>query len=162
VVAVAGSRQASLEAPVNSEGSFYALTERTERVPLDDLFAFFDSLEAVEPDAMLGHWEGGVFNTGHPGERQLTLIHWAGKSFRGRNDVDPIVSKDAAGRRKANPVLGGACLRAVEYRGVVTATMVYDQHPIFDHFRRITRDRVLGVMDRKGEDVPLFFWLRRV
>ena len=87
---------------------------------------------------------------------------WAGKCFRGRNDVDPIVSQDSAGKRKANPVMGEACLRAVSYRGVVTATMVYDQHPIFDHFRRITDDLVLGVMDRKGEDKSLFFWLRRL
>ena len=48
------------------------------------------------------------------------------------------------------------------YRGVVTATMVYDRHPIFDHFRRIADDRVLGVMDRKGDEAPLFFFLRRL
>jgi hypothetical protein len=147
---------------VSSESGFQGLVDRKGRVRLDELFAFFDGLEAVEPDAMVGDWEGGVFDTGHPGEQQLALVRWAGKSFRGRNDVDPIVSKDSAGRRKANPVLGAACLRAVEYRGVVTATMVYDQHPIFDHFRRISQDRVLGVMDRKGEDMPLFFWLRRL
>jgi hypothetical protein len=147
---------------VNSRSRFDVLVNRTDRVRLDDLFAFFDSLEAVEPDAMVGDWEGGVFSTGHPGEQQLKWVRWAGKSFRGRNDVDPIVSKDAAGHRKANPVLGAACLRAVAYRGVVTATMVYDQYPIFDHFRRISEDRVLGVMDRKGEDEPLFFWLQRL
>jgi hypothetical protein len=147
---------------VNSESRFNALVNSKDRVRLDDLFVLFDSLDAIEPDAMVGDWEGGVFNTGHPGEQQLTVIHWAGKSFRGRNDVDPIVSKDGAGHRKANHVLGAACLRAVAYRGVVTATMVYDQYPIFDHFRRISKDRVLGVMDRKGEDEPLFFWLRKL
>jgi hypothetical protein len=147
---------------VTSESTLNALLDRTDGVRLDELFAFFDGLESVKLDEMIGDWEGGVFHTGHPGEGQLALVHWAGKSFRGRNDVDPIVSKDAAGRRKANPVLGAACLRAVEYRGVVTATMVYDKHPIFDHFRRISKDRVLGVMDRKGEDTSLFFWLRRL
>jgi hypothetical protein len=58
--------------------------------------------------------------------------------------------------------MGQASLREVAYRGVVTATMVYDQHPIFDHFRRVSGDVVLGVMDRKGEEKSLFFWLRRL
>ena len=42
-----------------------------------------------------------------------------------------------------------------------TATMVYDKHPIFDHFRKVDEDLVLGVMDRKGEAAPLAFMLRR-
>jgi hypothetical protein len=141
---------------------FEDLAIRKERVSLSELFAWFDALGAVATEAMLGDWEGGVFNTGHPGEKHLAKLAWAGKSFRSRNDVDPIVSKDAAGIRKANPIMGQASLRAVDYRGVVTATMVYDQQPIFDHFRRITDDLVLGVMDRKGDDMPLFFWLRRL
>jgi hypothetical protein len=147
---------------VQQESRFRAFAESKERVQLDELFAFFDGLDPVATDSMLGDWEGGVFNTGHPGEKQLSKLAWAGKCFRGRNDVDPIVSKGADGKRQANPVLGQASLRAVEYRGVVTATMVYDQQPIFDHFRRITNDVVLGVMDRKGEEMPLFFWLSRL
>lgn len=147
---------------MNPETRFKQFAESKERVSIDDLFAFFDSLGAVDPEHMLGEWEGGVFNTGHPGEQQLGMLKWVGKTFRGLNDVDPIVSRDAAGKRTANPVMGQACLRAVAYRGVVTATMVYDKHPIFDHFRRITGALVLGVMDRKGEDMPLFFWLKRL
>ena len=85
----------------------------------------------------------------------------AGKTFRSRDDVDPIVSRQADGSRVANPVMGGASLRQVAYRGVVTATMVYDKHPIFDHFRQAGPDAVLGVMDRKGDRMPLYFHLRR-
>jgi hypothetical protein len=147
---------------MNPESRFHALLDSKERVRIEQLFELLDELAAVDPANMLGDWEGGVFNTGHAGEQQLGKLGWVGKCFRGHNDVDPIVSRDATGKRKANPVLGQACLRAVLYRGVVTATMVYDQHPIFDHFRRITDDLVLGVMDRKGEEMPLFFWLRRL
>ncbi len=57
--------------------------------------------------------------------------------------------------------MGEATLRMVEYRGVVTATMVYDKHPIFDSFRAVDADTVMGAMDRKGEDAPLLFRLRR-
>lgn len=140
---------------------FEAFAAATEPVALDAVLALFDELPAVATDAMLGDWEGGIVRTGHPGEAQLDALRWAGKAFRGADDVDPIVSLDEEGRRVANPVLGAASLRAVEFRGVVTATMVYDKHPIFDHFRRVGDDVVLGVMDRKGEEQPLVFFLRR-
>jgi hypothetical protein len=146
---------------MDSEACFKAFVGHDERVDLNDLFALFDSLDPIVPDAMFGDWDGGVFDTGHPGEQQLGLLGWAGKTFRSQDDVDPIVSKDATGARRPNPILGQAMLRAVAYRGVVTATMIYDQYPILDHFRRIADDLVLGVMDRKGEEMPLFFWLRR-
>ncbi|CAJ1586868.1 DUF4334 domain-containing protein [[Mycobacterium] wendilense] len=52
-------------------------------------------------------------------------------------------------------------LRMVEYRGVLSATMIYDALPINDHFRLIDDDTVLGVMDMRGLDRPLMFVLRR-
>ncbi len=48
------------------------------------------------------------------------------------------------------------------FRGLPTATMVYDQHPVFDYFRKINSERVLGVMDRKGDNALLFFCLQRL
>lgn len=132
-----------------------------EPVRVDEALAYYDRLPAVEPEEMLGEWDGGIVATGHPGESQLDALAWAGKAFRGPDDVDPIVCHTPDGGRAASDVLGAATLRKVEYRGVSTATMVYDRHPIFDHFRRVDDDTVLGVMDRKGEDAPLVFYLRR-
>ena len=143
------------------QARFEALAASREHTPLAELEALFDALPAVDEAFMIGEWSGGVFNTGHPGEQQLGALGWAGKTFRSRDDVDPIVSRQADGSRVANPVMGGASLRQVAYRGVVTATMVYDKHPIFDHFRQAGPDAVLGVMDRKGDRMPLYFHLRR-
>lgn len=56
-----------------------------------------------------------------------------------------------------------ARLRMTEYRGKVSATMVYDYKAINDIFRKIDDNRVLGVMDCKGEQgAPFFFVLERV
>ena len=110
---------------------------------------------------MIGEWDGGLVPTGHPGEGMLDKLQWQGKAFRGADDVDPMVCLDEGGERAASDVMGSATLRRVEYRGVSTATMVYDQHPVFDHFRRVDADTVIGAMDRKGEDAPLVFFLRR-
>lgn len=141
---------------------FEALAASTEQTSLSTLEALFDALEPVDEASLIGDWLGGVFRTGHAGEAQLPAMRWAGKRFRGRNAVDPIISVDDAGQRVVNDVMGPASIRNVEYRGVVTATMCYDKHPIFDHFRKIDEDTLLGVMDRKGEDMPLYFYLRRL
>lgn len=141
---------------------FQQLQSSRERLDIAMLQDFFDSLEALPAEFMLGEWDGGVFTTGHPGEKQLSALDWHGKNFHSANEVNPIISHDADGKRVVNPVLGTASLRSVAYRGVVTATMVYDSHPIFDHFRKIDDNTVLGVMDRKGDTMPLFFFLQRV
>lgn len=54
-----------------------------------------------------------------------------------------------------------ARLRMLEYRGKVSATMVYDAKPIHDIFRKIDDDTVLGLMDLKGMEEPFFFMLER-
>jgi hypothetical protein len=54
-----------------------------------------------------------------------------------------------------------ARLRTTRYRGIDTATMIYDQLPINDVFRRLSDAAVLGAMDLRGETQPYFFVLRR-
>ncbi|MCG8671615.1 MAG: DUF4334 domain-containing protein [Pseudomonadales bacterium] len=54
-----------------------------------------------------------------------------------------------------------ARLRMLEYRGKVSATMVYDHKPINDVFRKLDEDTVIGVMDLKSMRRPFFFVLQR-
>ena len=141
-------------------------TERLETfagapADLDEVLAFFDELPAVGIEEMLGDWDGGLVPVGHPDEGQLEALRWRGKRFNGPDDVDPMMCLDDDGVRAPSDVLGRATLRRVEYRGVVTATMVYDRHATFDHFRRVGPDAVLGVMDRKGDEIPMVFFLTR-
>ena len=147
---------------IDVQARFDELAAATTQVSYDALFELFDSLSPNEPAFMIGEWEGGVFLTGHPGEQQLKLVNWVGKRFNNEDDVNPIISRALNGTRKVNPVLGTARLRSVRYRGVSTATMLYDQHPILDHFRKVSDDLVVGAMDKKGDSVPLFFYLRRL
>jgi hypothetical protein len=146
---------------MSTAGTLKDLIGSEREVAVDTLLALFDGLEAIDTGFMLGDWDGGPLRSGHPGEAQLVAMGWLGKSFHGDDDVDPIITRGDAGERVANPVMGKATLRLVRHRGVSTATMVYDKHPIFDHFRKIDEDLVMGVMDRKGDATPLCFWLRR-
>lgn len=125
------------------------------------LDTFFDQLPAVGEAFMLGEWRGGCFRTGHPGEAMLGTLNWRGKRFTSRTDVSPLLCADAQGNIVVNNMLGSAQLREVVYRGVCTATMIYDTQPILDHFRKIDDNSVLGAMDRKGDAQPLYFYLQR-
>lgn len=52
-------------------------------------------------------------------------------------------------------------LRMTEYRGKVSATMIYDAKPINDVFRRIDAQTLMGVMDFRGDADPFIFKLTR-
>ncbi|MGP5081194.1 DUF4334 domain-containing protein, partial [Corynebacterium variabile] len=54
-----------------------------------------------------------------------------------------------------------ARLRMVEYRGVVSGTMVYDALPVNDHIRRVDEDTLFGAMDFRALDEPFMFTLHR-
>jgi hypothetical protein len=54
-----------------------------------------------------------------------------------------------------------ARLRMMEYRGKVSATMIYDDLPIHDVFRKVDENRLLGLMDLKGDTRLFFFMLER-
>lgn len=54
-----------------------------------------------------------------------------------------------------------ARVRMIEYRGKVSASMIYDNLPIYDTFRLIDQNTLLGVMDLKGMEQPFFFKLHR-
>jgi hypothetical protein len=131
-------------------------------VPVHQALDFYDSLPAVTVEEMLGEWDGGIVRTGHPGDKALGLIRWAGKRFTSAEKVAPLMAHGPGGRRVRNPMLGAARLRMVEYRGVVSGAMVYDRQPIIDHFRRVDDDTLLGVMDSKSRPRPLVFFLTRL
>jgi hypothetical protein len=77
--------------------------------------------------------------------------------------VPPAATRRLIGA--ARPVLRarvpGARLRNLEYRGVVSAAMIYDAHPIIDVFRRLDEHTLLGAMDRRDDPRPAFFTLTR-
>ena len=54
-----------------------------------------------------------------------------------------------------------ARLRMTEFRGIVTATMIYDRLPINDVFRAADANTLLGLMDMRDMPQPFFFVLRR-
>ncbi|ORY90484.1 GXWXG protein-domain-containing protein [Syncephalastrum racemosum] len=135
------------------------------RVKEVDVAAVFDKLKPVASKFMIGSWNGGAFDTGHPGKAELEKARWAGKDFLALDNVHPVVVYDDDGNRTWCKEHGLAVLREVVYRGVVSTCMIYDTQPILDHFRYVAEDLVVGAMDTKifpeGTGVFYFYLTRR-
>lgn len=131
---------------------------RAERAALD---ALFDRLAPVPVAALVGRWAGRAFPTGDVWAwllRPRPLLRWHGKRFASADRVDALVVR-ALGLTFAAP-LGAAVLRPVEFRGRVSAAMIYRWLPIIDHFRAVDADTVMGVMETRGR-IGAYFALRR-
>jgi len=161
------------------------------RATTDQALKLYDGLDPVAVEFMVGTWRGAELPTGHPMDGLLSATGWYGKQFVDAETVHPLLfftaDRGAAfpvnpalvpvGLRlpvnrsyhrlvtMARPLLGtarpAARLRATQFRGRVSATMIYDSKPIHDVFRRVDDATVLGVMDLRGARRPYFFVLRR-
>ena len=133
---------------------------------LDALWSELDPLAATE---MLGAWHGGDFATGHPATALLGTIGWHGKRFDSLLDGHPLICRGEDGELYSNTQYAGggfSSLWDVGFRGETTATMVYDAMAVFDHFKRVDADTVMGIMNGKleaafGTAEPYYFWLER-
>lgn len=124
--------------------------EGVQPAALDEIWA---ALETVKAADILGQWRGAVFQTGHQLCRLLPASRWHGKTFNSPLDAKPLMCRDDDGELFSNVKLGRgeASLWDVEFRGEVTATMVYDGQAIFDHFKRVDSGTLMGIMNGKPE-----------
>jgi len=132
---------------------FDELRHRDGRVDPRELDEVWAALDTVRAEDILGEWRGSGFDTGHAGSAALEQIRWYGKRFNSLLDVQPVICTDEDGNLYSNTAAGNgeASLWMVEFRGEVTATMVYDGLPIFDHFKRVDGTTLFGIMNGKGE-----------
>jgi hypothetical protein len=146
---------------------FTEFKDSADQVSDAELDDFWASLEPATIDGMIGEWKGGEFATGHRANGSLAKINWFGKTFKSATDAQPLVCLDADGNKYSNVdrMNGEASLWLEEFRGEVTATMVYDGAPVHDHFKKIDDDAVMGIMNGKGvldNGRYYYFYLERV
>ncbi|MFC7450358.1 DUF4334 domain-containing protein [Rhodococcus daqingensis] len=116
---------------------------------LDEVWA---ALPTVHIDELKGRWRGSGFETGHRTGRLLAKSGWYGKNFGSRFDVQPMLCRGTDGELFSDVAAGKgeASLWMVEFRGECTATMVYDGMPVFDHFKRVDDQTLMGIMNGKA------------
>jgi len=125
--------------------------------PIDPrrLDALWADLEVVEASSILGLWRGFALPTGHPVERMLARSRWYGKRFVALDDAQPLIcrAEDGSLYSDTSAGKGEASLWNVEFRGEITATMVYDGMAVLDHFKRVSDNTLMGVMNGKPRTV---------
>jgi GXWXG protein/uncharacterized protein DUF4334 len=110
----------------------------------------FDSLETVTCKEILSKWKGGGFDTGHWLLQALADMKWYGKWFLSESDAKPLLCEDETGRLFSNKAMRGeASLWMMEFRGKVSATVVYDGEPLFGHLRKVDDNTLLGIVNGK-------------
>ncbi|CAA9333386.1 MAG: hypothetical protein AVDCRST_MAG71-1876 [uncultured Lysobacter sp.] len=69
-----------------------------------DVLGFFDGLDAMSLDDMIGEWKGHGLHTGHPLDGMLERFGWHGKRFDDSESAYPLLFNHGRGRRIAvNP-----------------------------------------------------------
>jgi len=162
-----------------------------KKIDAQEMIEFYDQLGEVDCPFMYGRWKGFEVVTGHPMNGLLERANWYGKLFIDQETVYPLVLLNAKKtalffldpkwlplnidfsllKNNSKYLAGGlkllktkdskARLRMTEFRGKISATMIYDEKPIHDVFRKIDENTVLGWMDLKQQAQPYFFILQR-
>ncbi|SDB92829.1 DUF4334 domain-containing protein [Acinetobacter boissieri] len=137
----------------------------------EELIQLFDQLPTVSAHQILHRWKGGTFS-GEWDSEELKQIGWYGKWFKSLLDAVPIICYNDKGQLFSNQLMQGeATMWDISFRGKVSATMVYDGKPFFDHFRKIDDNTLMGIMSGKPiEGAPesimqgkySFFYLEKV
>ncbi len=129
------------------------LREVSEGVSPRDLDRIWAELPTARAEDILGRWRGAAFQTGHPLCKALAASRWHGKHFLALDDAKPLICRDEEGRLFSDIELGQgeATLWNIEFRGEVTATMVYDGRAVFDHFKWLDENTLMGIMNGRRE-----------
>ncbi|WP_062997888.1 DUF4334 domain-containing protein [Nocardia mikamii] len=145
------------------------LAAQSSGVSTDELDRLWAELAVVRAEDILGEWKGAAFRTGHPLCRALDKSGWYGKTFHSTMDAKPLICRAEDGTLYSDVELGGgeATLWNIEFRGEVTATMVYDGRAVFDHFKRLDDNTLMGIMNGRPELVLaggeyFYFLLERI
>ncbi|KAI4238927.1 MAG: hypothetical protein LQ352_007830 [Teloschistes flavicans] len=125
-----------------------SLIERDGSYTESEVEQVFNALQVLpSPEFMFGSWNGGVLETGHPGGKALKETEWAGRDIRGINDADPIICVNDENKRHWNEGWGHASLREMVFRGRTSVALIYDNHPICEHFRYVNENLVMEALD---------------
>lgn len=124
----------------------------------EELVPHFDRLDPVDPASMIGTWKGGKFDGGKPDP-----IDWWGKQVQSLDEALGFLCERADGTIYSWEFLGRASIDEVEFHGVSSAALVYDNGFMTDYFRRVSDDVVVGYSPvGYGDYEDLFFHLTRV
>lgn len=69
---------------------FVSLTKQS-RVIGGQINTVFRGLRSIQPDDLIGEWDGYILTTGHSFEDTLDELNWLGNTFYSTDDVTPLI-----------------------------------------------------------------------
>ncbi|CAG8234924.1 unnamed protein product [Penicillium salamii] len=138
---------------------FLSLT-KNPRVTSKETHSIFHELQSLQPDDLIGEWDGHILVTGHPFEQELEALNWFGNTFETTTDVAPLMV-GRNGERTCYEDWGRASLREIRYQGVVSAALVYDTRPMIVHYRAVKHNMVAACMESKEWPGKVYCYLTR-
>ncbi|MDA8140127.1 MAG: DUF4334 domain-containing protein [Desulfobacteraceae bacterium] len=149
-------RPATECAKVQASARLLAMIQSGQAYTTAEIMPLYDQLDPVNIDFMLGTWKGGKFDAGQSPDP----INWYGKRFNSANNAEPLLARKPDGTIYSFDKWGMAQLREVKFRDKVSASLIYDNKPIMDYFRKIDDNTLLGLGEMKG-NITFFFYLIR-
>jgi hypothetical protein len=144
--------------PNQVELELLELVEQSKRlvvVESERLMVLYRQLEPISLDFLLGTWHGSLFN-GQDGDG------WWGKNMISPELVQPLLFKREDGSVYSNEVWGLAHLELGTYDTLSeTATLVYNDRPLYDYFRKVTEETIIGLTPAAAAGTDFFFQLTR-
>lgn len=153
---------------MNTQERFEQLKNSASVLDTKEIDLFFDTLEPVALEEMMGKWKGGQLRTGHPIITALEGIGWYGKTFSSQLDVQPLICVDTDGFffSDTESMNGEASIWPLEFRGKVSISLIYDGVPTVAHFRKVSADILIGIRDGKAaldeNGNYFYFFLERI
>jgi len=156
---------------MTTQDRFESLRQDQALVDEISLETVFDALEPVACEDILSRWRGGGFDTGHWLLPALGEMKWFGKWFVAPADVKPLICWAQGGNLVSSQAMNGeASLATIDFRGKVSAAIVYDGVPLIAHLRRVDDDTLLGMVTGKAingtelvqEGKHQYFFLERI
>jgi len=152
------TRPSTHRPPNDVELELLALIEESKRcVAVDSarLMQLYRQLDPVSVDFMIGTWHGSLFN-GQSGDG------WWGKQMISAELVLPLLFQREDGSVYSNEVWGLAHLASDRFDDLTeTAMLVYNDKPLYDYFRRVTDETVIGLTPAAALGADFFFQLTR-
>jgi hypothetical protein len=134
------------------------LVEQSKRcVAIDSerLMKLYRELEPISIDFIIGTWHGSLFN-GQSGDG------WWGKNMISAELVQPLLFQREDGSVYSNEVWGLAHLELATFDTLSETVMLkYNDKPLYDYFRKLNEETIIGLTPAAAAGTDFFFQLTR-
>ncbi|KAI9245079.1 hypothetical protein BDA99DRAFT_290550 [Phascolomyces articulosus] len=127
-------------------------TQTQEQFKAVEIEKIYNKLKPVEAISLLGEWKYGLIDTNSIYSQLVKKVKLVGKKFSSLDKVEPVIVLNEQGERISSNFWGYAKIKNISHRGITTAALEYDRAPLFEYYRYVDENTILGIADFNGQD----------